>query len=251
MCYLTQVKALQNIHGYYQVCWYKFEEVWELLLKLLCLLSFLLPSVLLPVCTFPPLLPSQASRGRKMCFSAASCRLTPGCRLVPEVKGVNRSQSCSFPKVLGFCRGPGYAQQQRSRETQRRDTHSICLQNVRSCLASCPDSPMQYLGPKNTFSWRRSEIFRTDLWCFHHTQQCSSRLISESSTSLCTNHDTSFSALLLFLFVCVSATTQSLTIGLDWKLALSQVIIGFILVDRPTWAVLLWILNRLWDQIFR
>lgn len=112
-------------------------------------------------------------------------------------------------------------------------------------LSKLPDAVFR---PQQHFLLEKTRDIQNRSMMPHRTQQCSSFLISERSTSLCTNHDTQFFALFPFLFVRVSATTQSLTIELNWKLALSQVIVGFVLVDRPTWAVLLWILYRSWDQ---
>ena len=159
ICHLTQVKVPQNIHGYNQVCWCKFEEVWELLLKLLCLLSFLLSSVLLPLSLFllsTTLSISGLQRKEDLLFC---CQLQP----YPWVEVGTRGKRCELLAALQLSKGAGFLhgpwvhpETEEQGDTEEGHPWYPPSEHQDMLLTSCPNFPMQYLDSNKTFAWRRS-----------------------------------------------------------------------------------------------
>lgn len=157
ICHLTEVKAPQNIHGYNQVCWYKFEEVWELLLKLLCLLSFLLPSVLLPlslVLLSTTVSISGLQRKEDLLFC---CQLQP----YPWLQVGTGDKRCELLAALQLSKGAGFLHgswlcPETKEQGDREEGHSCYLPSEHQdmLLTSYPNFPMQCLGANKTFTWR-------------------------------------------------------------------------------------------------
>lgn len=160
ICHLTEVKAPQTIHGYNRVCWYKFEEVWELLLKLLYFLSFFLPSVLLflsPFLLATILSFSGLQRKEDLLFC---CQLQP----YPWLQFGTRGKRYELLTALQLSKGAGflheYSRSWIHPEIEKwggREEGYSCYplsEHQNLLFISCPNFLILYLGPSKT--WRRT-----------------------------------------------------------------------------------------------